>query len=87
MNTHNVDEMQTGEIINYLREQRGYHILVNLTRDMYQSEFRERFSDLGWTDFLTFCDQLDNELMLERAEKYLAQWHAMNIIRNSFNQE
>lgn len=87
MITHNVDEMQAGEIINYFREQRGCHILVYHTRDIYQSEFTERFSDLDWTGFLTLCDQLDIDVMFDREEKHLAQWHTMNIIRSFFNQK
>ena len=87
MNPRIIDDIQTGEIINYLRDNRGCHILVNMTKEMYSAEFGEKFSDIDWTDFVTFCYQLDNDLMYKRAEKYLGQWHTICIIRNSFNEE
>lgn len=82
-----IEEMQTGEIINYLRDNRGYHVQVNFTRDMYFTEFKAKFSELSWREFLMYCDHLDNELMFDRAEKYLKQWQTANIIRTSFDKE
>jgi hypothetical protein len=54
---------------------------------MYFTEFKAKFSELSWREFLMYCDHLDNELMFDRAEKYLKQWQTANIIRTSFDKE
>jgi hypothetical protein len=81
-----INKLETWEIINYLRDKRGYHVLVNFTRDMYFNEFGIRFSDATWNEFVRYADGLDNQHMFERAECYFRQWYGDKVINRSIGE-
>lgn len=78
-----IDEMETWEILVYLRFQRWQHILVNFSRDMYETELNVKFTEKSWNDFLIYCDGVDNQVMFSRANKYINQWKG-NCLLNDF---
>lgn len=82
-----IAELETWEIINYLRDERGYHVLVNFTRDMYFTQFGVKFSDTGWMEFLRYADGLDNQHMFSRSENYFRQWYGDKLINRSMGDE
>jgi len=82
-----IDQLETWEILYYLRFTRNQHLLVNFTREMYDTEFNLRFSDDEWEEFLMYCDGVDNQAMFPRAEKYVNQWRGDYLLRNFFDKE
>lgn len=76
-------DLETWEILDYLRVQRFQHVLVNFNKDMYATELNIYFSDENWKDFLMYCDGVDNQAMFSRAEKYINQWKG-NCLLNDF---
>lgn len=82
-----IDKLETWEIINYLRDERGYHVLVNFTRDMYFTQLGVKFSDEAWKEFLRYADGLDNQQMFERAEEYFRQWEGNKVISRSIGDD
>ena len=69
-----VTALETWQIVDYLRSNRNYHVLINFNREMYRTEFGFVFSDEEWRDFLFFCDGVDNKFMFKRTDDYLALW-------------
>lgn len=75
--------LETWEILHYLRVHRFQHVLVNFSKDMYATELNVDFSNDNWNDFLMYCDGVDNQIMFSRAEKYINQWKG-NCLLNDF---
>jgi hypothetical protein len=82
-----IDQLETWEILCYLRFSRNHHLLVNFTREMYTTEFNLKFSDEEWEQFLMYCDGVDNQAMFNRAEKYVNQWKGDYLLRNFLDKE
>jgi len=80
-----ITEMETWQVIEYLRMIRDYHVLTNFTRDMYKNQFNIEFADNEWKEFIAYCDIQDDQQMFVRALKYLNQWKGDNIVDDILN--
>lgn len=82
-----IDEMETWEILSYLRFKREQHILLNFSRDMYATELNHVFTDESWQSFLLYCDGVDNQAMFLRADKYINQWKGDCLLNDFMEKE
>jgi len=80
-------DLETWEILYYLRMHRYQHVLVNYTKAMYATQLNVNFSDENWKDFLMYCDGVDNQEMFTRAEKYINQWRGDCLLNNLLDYE
>lgn len=87
MENRPIDKMDTWEILDYLRNNRFHHILLNFTRNMYATELNHVFTEADWIDFMMYCDGVDNQAMFSRAEKYINQWKGDRLLNGFLDKE
>lgn len=70
----NIEKMDSWEIIEYLRLERGQHVITNGCRTCYKEVFDMEFSDEEWVDYLDFVDEMNEEDHFDRMAEYLEIW-------------